>query len=131
MAYRICLVDDDQFLTDLYAVKFKNAGQEVTTFSDGKAVLSALENADTPKPDALLIDIVMPDLNGFDIVKEIRDKHLAPDMRIIFLSNQGQPEDIQNAKELNADGYIVKATAVPSEVYEETVRIIETPRTAA
>jgi CheY-like chemotaxis protein len=121
--YRLYLVDDDRFLLDMYAVKFKAAGHEVTAFSGGEDVLKALR--EQPAPDALLIDIVMPGMTGFEILEVMKRENLAPTMKVIVLSNQGQESDIASAKELGADGYIIKASAIPSEVFSETMKIIE------
>lgn len=121
--YRIYLVDDDRFLLDMYAVKFKNAGHEVRAFQQPEEFLAALR-AD-PAPDAVLIDIVMPGLTGFEAIQKVRDEKLAPETKIIFLTNQGLDQDLEKAKELKADGYIIKASAIPSEVFAQTIEILE------
>ncbi|MES2668738.1 MAG: response regulator [Patescibacteria group bacterium] len=121
--YRLYLVDDDRFLLDMYAVKFKAAGHEVTAFSGGEEVLKALR--ESPAPDALLLDIVMPGMTGFELLAAIKKEGLAATSKVIVLSNQGQESDIMSAKELGADGYIIKASAIPSEVFSETMKIIE------
>lgn len=123
--YRIYLVDDDRFLLDMYAVKFRAQGHDVTAFSSGKEVIEALKTK--PAPDAMLLDIVMPEMDGFDILEVIRKEGIAPTTKVIILSNQGQQSDIDRAKELKVAGYIIKASAIPSEVYTETVSIIEKP----
>ena len=125
MAHRIYLVDDDKFLLDLYAVKFKNAGHEVVTFTGGEEFLNALRKEGATMPDAVLLDLVMPGTGGFEVLEVLRKEHLAPQSRIIILSNQGLDSDIEKAKRLGADGYIIKASAIPSEVFAETIRIIE------
>lgn len=122
--YRLYLVDDDRFLLDMYAVKFKAAGHDVTAFQSGEEALTALR--EKPAPDALLLDIVMPGMDGFDILQAIRTEQLAATTKVIILSNQGQESDLQRAKELNVAGYIIKASAIPSEVYSETMKILET-----
>lgn len=121
--YRLYLVDDDRFLLDMYAVKFKAAEHEVTAFSGGEDVLKALR--EQPAPDAILVDIVMPGVDGFEVLEAIHKENLVPTSKIIVLSNQGQESDIEKAKALGAHGYIIKASAIPSEVYTETMRIIE------
>lgn len=131
MAYRVYLVDDDRFLLDLYAVKFKNAGHEVAVFDGGEDLLTALRKSDTPAPDAILLDLIMPGVNGFETLETIRKEKLVPGTRIIILSNQGQDSDIEKAKQFAADGYIIKASAIPSEVFAETIRIIEAGPTSA
>mgnify|MGYP000921668200 FL=1 len=123
MAYRIFLVDDDRFLLDMYAIKFKNAGHDVTAFQSGDEALAALKKG--PDPDAMLLDVVMPGLTGFEVLEQIRRENLAPTTKVIMLTNQGQDSDLEKAKELKTAGYIVKASAIPSEVYAETIAIIE------
>ena len=113
MAYRVYLVDDDRFLLDLYAVKFKNAGHEVTAFSGGEDLLVALRKEGAVVPDALLLDVIMPGMTGFEALETIRKEGLAKGAKIIILSNQGQDSDFEKSKELAVDGYIVKASAIP------------------
>jgi twitching motility two-component system response regulator PilH len=125
MAYKIYIVDDDRFLLDLYSVKFKDAGHEVIVFGSGEELLSALRKSDTAKPDAVLLDLIMPGINGFEALETIRKEHLAKGAKIIILSNQGQDSDIEKAKKLFVDGYIIKASAIPSEVLAETIHTIE------
>ncbi len=124
MTYRIFLVDDDRFLLDLYSAKFKNAGHSVETFSQGEDILTKLRQ-EKEMPDAILIDIIMPGIDGFETLDILRKEGLAKGSKIIILSNQGQESDIEKAKSLKVDGYIVKASAIPSEVLSETIKIIE------
>lgn len=121
--YRIYLIDDDRFLLDMYAIKFKNAGHEVTAFQGAEDALVALRN--NPAPHAALLDVVMPGMTGFEMLQVIRQEKLAPATKYIVLSNQGQDSDLDKAKELSAAGYIIKASAIPSEVYAQTIEIIE------
>lgn len=129
MTYRVYLVDDDRFLLDLYAVKFKAAGHEVRVFSGGEELLAVLRKESSIVPNALLLDVIMPGMTGFETLEAIRKENLAKGAKIIFLSNQGQDSDVEKAKELSADGYIIKASAIPSEVFSETMRIIEAGQT--
>lgn len=130
MAYRIYLVDDDKFLLDLYAVKFKGAGHEVSVFGGGQELLTTLRKGE-PFPNAILLDIIMPGISGLETLETIRKEKLAPTTKIIFLSNQGQDSDLEKAKQLGADGYIIKASAIPSEVLAEAARIIGGSASAA
>jgi len=122
-SYNIFLVDDDHFLLDMYALKFRNAGHTVKSFNSGEELLSALR--EKPEIDAVLLDIVMPNMDGFQILEVVRKEKLVKDAKFIVLSNQGQDSDIERAKQFNIDGYIIKASAVPSEVLEKTIQIIE------
>lgn len=125
MAYRIFIVDDDKFLLDLYSVKFKNAEHEVSVFTSGESLVEALRKKDSDMPDVILLDIIMPGIGGFGTLEVIRKDGLAKNAKIIILSNQGQDADIDKAKKLGVDGYIIKASAIPSEVFTETMRIIK------
>ncbi|MHB0865369.1 MAG: response regulator transcription factor [Minisyncoccota bacterium] len=125
MAYHVYLVDDDRFLLDLYSVKFKNAVHVVSVFGGGEELLAALRKEGANAPDVILLDVIMPGVTGFETLETIRKEGLAKGSKIIFLSNQGQESDIEKAKQLSADGYIIKASAIPSEVFAETIRIIE------
>ncbi len=124
MAYRVYLVDDDKFLLDLYAVKFKNAGHDIRAFGSGEELLTALRKGEKA-PDAILLDLIMPGVGGLGALEAIRKEHLAQGTKIIILSNQGQDSDVEKTKQLAADGYIIKASVIPSEVFAETIRIIE------
>lgn len=126
MAYRIYLTDDDRFLVDLYAAKFTKAGHQVVSFGSGEALLAELRKGGQA-PDAIVLDVIMPGLDGFGVIEVIRKENLAAGAKIILLSNQGQQSDVDRAKELKVDGYIIKASAIPSEVLAEVVRIIEHP----
>jgi DNA-binding NarL/FixJ family response regulator len=69
--------------------------------------------------------VVMPEIDGFQVLAAIQKEKLAPEMKKIVLSNQGRQTDIEKAKQFGALGYIIKASAIPSEVYSETIAIIE------
>jgi CheY-like chemotaxis protein len=125
MAYRVYLVDDDKFLLDLYAVKFKNAGHEVSAFGSGEELLTALHKKDSVTPSAILLDLIMPGIGGFGTLEAIRKENLAKGAKIIILSNQGKDTDIEKAKQFSVDGYIIKASAIPSEVLAKTLKIID------
>src|ERR1700744_332425 len=96
--YRIYLTDDDHFLLDMYAKKFKDAGHQVESFTSGKVLLDELRTK--PAPDALLLDIIMPEMDGFQVLETIQKENLAPNMKKIVLSNQGQDSDIERTKAL-------------------------------
>lgn len=117
--YSILLVDDDRFLLDMYSLKFKECGCKVTAEPDPQKALVALREG--LKPEVILLDIIMPGISGFDFLETVRKESLAPDATVIVLSNQGQEEDIKKAMDLGASGYIVKASAIPSEVLDKTL----------
>ncbi len=115
------IVDDDKFLLNMYSIKFGKNGFEVTSASSGDEVFAKIKEG--LKPDIILLDIVMPGMDGFEILEKIKKEALAPQASVIMLTNQGQLSDIEKAKSLGVDGYIIKATTIPSEVVAEVTRI--------
>ena len=121
--YSILLVDDDKFLLDMYATKFSEQKFEVTAVFGVAEAVTALEGG--LEPDIILTDIVMPVADGFDFLASLKEKKLTKDAHVIVLSNLGQQEDLDKAKALGANGYIVKATSTPSEVVQKVLEIVE------
>jgi CheY-like chemotaxis protein len=118
---KILIVDDDKFLLSMYSMKFEKNGFEVKVASNGPDAIDMLKGGF--KPDALLMDIIMPIMDGLATVEQIKKENLAPDSIVVMLTNQGLVSDINRAKELGVHGYIVKATTIPSEVVEEVLGI--------
>lgn len=114
---KILIVDDDKFLLDMYSLKFSKGGYEVNTAFNGEEALAKIK--DGYIPDVILSDVIMPVMDGLQFLKTFRELKLAPNATVIVLSNQGQNEDIEAAKKLGIDGYIVKALTIPSEVLEQ------------
>lgn len=110
---KVLIVDDDEFLLEMYALKFKESGFEVDIAANGKKALAKIQEF---KPDVVLLDVVMPAMDGFEVLQEIRSKKLAPDARILMLTNLGQKEDTERGLALGADDYVVKAHFTPTEV---------------
>lgn len=119
--YSIMIVDDDKFLVDMYSIKFVEKGFSVETASNGPEALQKIDSG--LKPDIFLVDIVMPEMDGFELVQHIIQRQKEKRSSIIILSNLGQKEDVEKGLALGADGYIVKASATPSEVVEKVVEI--------
>lgn len=120
---KIFIVDDDTFLLDMYTLKFQEKGFEVIQAFGSIDALAKLKAGATP--DVMLLDIVIPSMDGFELLSLIKSENLAPQAKIVVLSNLGQPEDIQKARDLGANGYIIKASATPSEVVEKVILVIE------
>jgi DNA-binding response OmpR family regulator len=119
---KIFIIDDDSFLLDMYALKFNQSNFSVTTALGPEPALEKLHQGFVP--DVILLDIVMPVMDGFELMEKMKEEKLAPDSVIIILSNRGQPSDIARGESLGASGYIVKASATPSEVIEKVNSIM-------
>lgn len=115
---KVLLVDDDRFLLDMYSLKFKKSGIDIETCSSSA---KALERIQQDQYDIILLDIIMPGMDGLELLKKVRDGSYAKNSKIIMLTNQA--DDYDKAKELGVDGYIIKATTIPSEVVEQVVSI--------
>ena len=127
--YKILIVDDDKFLLNMYSIKFKKEKFDVTTASNGLEALGHLRSGLIP--DAIILDIVMPVMDGLETLGNIRKENLAKSSAIIILSNNGQSSDIDKAKGLGINGYIVKATTIPAEVVGEVLRVLKIPANPA
>ena len=119
---KILIVDDDTFLLDMYAFKFSQHNFEVYTASGGLQVIEKLK--DKLNPDIILMDIIMPDMDGFEMLEKINKDNLSPDSTKIILTNKSQQSDIDRGNNLGASGYIVKASSTPAEVINQVVEIL-------
>jgi len=120
-SYNILLVDDDQFLLDMYSLKFTNRGHEITVAKDGAEGLVKIKEGMTP--DIILLDMIMPKMSGLEFLEAFRKENLSPKTLIMMLTNQGQSSEIESAEKFGIKGYIIKATTIPSEVVSEVEKI--------
>ncbi|MBU0611918.1 response regulator [Patescibacteria group bacterium] len=119
---KILIVDDDSFLLDMYSLKFNQKGFEVYSASSGKEALEKLHSG--INPDVILMDIIMPEMTGFEMLQKINEEKLSENSVKIILSNKGQQSDIDMGESLGAVGYIVKANSTPTEVLEKVGEIL-------
>jgi CheY-like chemotaxis protein len=119
----IMIVDDDSFLLDMYAMRFSQAEFVVTTATSATDALDTLRGGYVP--DVMLLDVVMPSIDGFELLETINKEKLIPETIKIYLSNLGQPQDIERGKSLGAASYIVKANSTPSEVLAQVNEVIQ------
>lgn len=117
---KILIIDDDEFLLDMYSTKFKEAGFSVEIAKSGT---EALEKCKVFAPDAILVDIVMPNMDGFETIKLLREK-IGKSVKIIVLSNLEQRDNGDKAFSLGSDDYIRKADFTPSQVLEKVKKIL-------
>lgn len=119
----VFLVDDDEFLLDMYALKFKNAGFSVEVARGSEEALSKLKGGYSPR--VLLLDLVMPQISGFEFLEMAQKQKLLSGALVVVLSNLGQKEDIEKGRKLGVDDYIVKANFTPSEVVEKVNSVLK------
>ena len=120
---KILIVDDDSFLLDMYALKFSQNNFEVYTASLASQAIEKLKKGLVP--DLMLMDIIMPEMNGFEMLEQINKENLSPNSLKIFLSNQSEQKDIEEGHRLGAVGYIVKANSTPTEVIDQVIKILK------
>ncbi len=118
---KILLVDDDAFLRDMYATKFTENGDVVSTAKAGNEALTILKKEEF---DVVIMDMVMPGMTGIQLLEEIHALPKHEGCTYIVLSNQGEHADIEAATKAGADGYIIKAESIPSEVVTKVHNIV-------
>ncbi len=121
---KIFIIDDDSFLLDMYSLKFSQSEFSVETALGSEQALLKIREGYTP--DVMLVDIMMPVMDGFELIEKLKEEKLAPGAIIVILSNRGQPSDIARGESLGASGYIVKASSTPAEVIGKVNDIIKT-----
>jgi len=122
----ILILDDDKFLLDMYVVKFQQIGFRVHASLSSEDALKALREG--LSPDAILFDLIMPEGDGFTFLETVKKEHLAPEAKTIALTNEMSEDEKKRVMDLGADGYIVKATMIPSEVVGVVAEKIATER---
>ena len=118
---KILLIEDEAMLSSMYQAKFAKEGIEIEVAGDGE---EGLKKAKEGAYKAVLVDIIMPKLDGFAVIKELRADPNYKDTPIILLTNLGQEEDVKKGKDLGASDYLVKANFTPSQVVKKIQEII-------
>jgi DNA-binding response OmpR family regulator len=121
---RVLLVEDDLTLASLYQMRMENEGFEVRQCNDGEQALQAAKEF---RPDLILLDIMMPKLNGFDTLDILRHTAGLESIKVVILSALGQPDDIERAKKLGADDYLVKSQVVIGDVMVRLRQLLGLP----
>ncbi len=119
---RVLLIEDEKMLSTMYATKFTKEGFDLIQAFDGE---EGLEKATTVEPDIILLDIIMPKLDGFVVLKKLKQDATLKKLPVILLTNLGQDEDIKKGKQLGADDYFIKANHTPQEVVDKVRTFFE------
>lgn len=114
---KILVIEDEHFIGELYNRALSRAGFKVTIVVDG---LQGLKEAQTDKYDVILLDLMIPNMTGIEILRELRDPAKTPKLhsKVIITTNLEQREEIRSDIESRADGYLVKAEVTPRELVE-------------
>lgn len=121
MAKKILIVEDDPFLIDIYTTKLKEVGFLVDVATTGEEALNKIKEK---KPSLMVLDIVLPHVDGWEILKRVKTEKNSKDLKVIILSNLGQKEEVEKGMKLGAVKYLIKAHYTPSQVVEEIKKII-------
>ena len=120
--FKILLVEDDPFLLSMYTTKFELENFRVITAEDGK---KGLKLAIEETPDIILLDILLPKMNGFEVLRELKSNGNVNNIPIILLTNLSQKDEVEQGLRLGADHYLIKAHFMPSEVVEKIKKYIK------
>lgn len=117
----ILLVEDDSFLIDIYTTKLKESGFSVDVASEGE---EAVRKVKEQPYDLVLLDIVLPKMDGWDILRQIKAESKLSDLKVIIISNLSQKEEVEKGMNLGAQKYLIKAHYTPSEVVKEIMEVL-------
>lgn len=117
----ILLIEDEQMIATMYQTKFSMEGYTIETAVDGQ---TGLAKAKSLKPAIILLDIILPQMDGFAVLKEIRSNPAIAKTPVILLTNLGQDEDVKKGKDLGADDYFVKSNHTPMEIVEKVKAVL-------
>lgn len=117
---RILAIEDDKFLRELLVGKLIAEGHQVTTATNGKEAVAALAN---PVPDLVLLDLLLPDLSGFEILEQLRAHEGWKTVPVIILSNLDQKEDLDRAQKLGVTDFMIKANFSLNEIIARIKKI--------
>jgi len=118
---KILLVEDDSFLLSMYATKFEMENFKVVMAEDGeKAVKLALKEA----PDIVLLDVLLPKANGFEVLRQLKASSITANVPVILLTNLSQKDEIEQGLKMGAEDYLIKAHFMPSEVVDKIKKVL-------
>lgn len=118
---KILLIEDDPFLLKMYATKFELEGFKVITVDDGEKGIKAILNE---KPNIVILDLMLPKINGFDVLKKIKENKEIKNIPVILLTNLSQRDEVKKGLALGAADYLIKAHFMPSEVVVKIKNIL-------
>ncbi len=121
MPQNILVVEDDKFLRELMSQKLIKENYNVSEAVDGE---EGLKKVKEEKPDLVLLDLILPGIDGFEVLARMREEQQVAKIPVIILSNLGQKEDIEKGLSLGAVDYLVKAHFTPGEIIGKIKRVL-------
>ena len=118
---KVLIVEDDSFLVNAYRIKFERLGYETKIAIDGESALKILGEW---VPDVVILDLVMPKMDGYEFLEKMRAKPEFLNIPVLVATNLGQPEDVDRARELGANNYVIKGNLSLSELVEKLEELI-------
>lgn len=112
---KIAIIEDDQAISQMYRIKFEMEGFEVQTAENGKLGLELVEKM---RPEIILLDLMMPEMNGDEMLEQLRKTDWGKKIKVIVLTNKGEQEAPEILKQLDVRKFIVKANMTPRQVAE-------------
>jgi DNA-binding response OmpR family regulator len=103
---KILIIEDEFSLLNVLEMKFEQSGYEVLTAPDGKKGINTAKNE---KPDLILLDIIMPEMDGFEVLKKLKEEMKTKEIPVVILTNSGREEEVGKGYDLGAVDYLVKA----------------------
>ena len=122
---RILIIEDDKFLRELIIQKLGNEGYEVVEAAEGEEGLRKMKEE---KPDLVLLDLILPGIDGFEVLRRAKSEQDTASIPIIILSNLGQRDDVEKGIELGAIDYLIKAHFTPGEIVEKIKATLKTEK---
>jgi len=119
---KILWVEDDKFLSEILTKRFLSLGYNLLKASNGNEALVIVE---TETPDIIILDIVMPDINGFDVLQKLKMQDRFKKTPVVMLSNLSSPSDIEKSKKLGAVGFIVKSAVSLDEIVSQVEKLVK------
>ncbi len=119
---KIVLIEDDAFLAGMYVTKLNLEGYEVHLALDGEKGLKLVKEE---LPNIILLDVILPKMSGFDVLKNLKAEAKTKDIPVVLLTNLGQRDDVKKGLDLGAVDYLIKAHFMPSEVVEKIKKIVK------
>ncbi len=121
MANKVAIVEDDQAIAQMYRIKFEAEGYDVDTAENG---LLGLELAENMKPDIILLDLMMPEMNGGEMLAKLRATSWGRNTKVVVLTNMGEQEIPEEVKQLNVSAVILKADMTPKQVADLVKKLL-------